>query len=207
VSDHGTLAAALDALARLRRSPFELESVELVPPARLLLRLGGSRNALAARAANLSAWLQQSSGPAPSGAASGGAASRAAAVTVDQLADEDEERSCWHEARELTWAPAGVPLVKVATSLGRLRQLEEQLAKDNPARRYGAGGDIAWIAWPHAWSKLDAILTELALPGLIVIGHADTFIDPFLGSRPDPAFLARVRQTLDPRGVFSTRHD
>jgi glycolate oxidase FAD binding subunit len=252
VCDYETLGAALDTLARLRRSPFEVESAELVPPARLLLRLGGSRNALAARAANLSAWLQQAGG-----AASGAAADGAAAVTLHQIVDEDEERRCWHEARELTWAPAGVPLVKVATPLGRLGRLEEQLAKDNPARRYGAGGDIAWIAWPHARSKLDAILTDLALPGLVVIGQAEqlpdsarpvpgsalqppgsgqlpgsagqlpdsagqrpgsalgplsdrlvaTFIDPYLGPRPDPTFLARVRRTLDPRGVFTGRHD
>jgi glycolate oxidase FAD binding subunit len=206
VSDHGTLTAALDALARLRRSPFELESAELIPPARLLLRLGGSRGALAARAANLSAWLRGSgsaaSGGVPSGAAGAQVGAAPAAVTVRQIVDEEEERQCWHEARELTWAPAGVPLVKVATTLGRLDRLDQRLAADNPARRYGAGGDIAWIAWPHALSTLDTLLTDLALPGLVVIGDAPE-PDAFLGQRPDPAFLARVRRTLDPRRVFS----
>jgi glycolate oxidase FAD binding subunit len=194
VSDHETLTAALDTLARLRRSPFELEAAELVPPARLLLRLGGSSGALASRATSLSTWL------------------RASGAAVRQIADAAEERQCWHDARELTWALAmpAVPLVKVATTLGRVGRLEQQLAAADPApaRRYGAGGDVAWIAWPHALPRLDALLTGLEMPGLIVVG--DHVADPYLGTRPDPAFLSRVRRTLDPRGVFSVfspRHD
>jgi glycolate oxidase FAD binding subunit len=181
VADHSALPQTLDTLARLRRSAFELESVELVPPARLLLRLGGSDRALAARAASLSQWLG------------------ASGARVRELVDAHDERACWHDARELTWAPDG-PLVKVAMTLGRIADVEHRLAGDDPPRRYGAGGEVAWIAWPHALSRLDVILTELQLPGLVLMG--DDLDDPFLGPRPDPAFLARVRRTLDPHGVF-----
>jgi glycolate oxidase FAD binding subunit len=219
VSDHESLTAAVDALARLRRSPFELEAAELLPPGRLLLRLGGSSDALPARVRSLSTWLHT------------------AGAAVRELTDADEARDSWHEARELTWAPAGVPLVKVATTLGGLGRLDQQMiAAGNPARRYGAGGDLAWIAWPHPLTRLDALLTELRMPGLVVVddgvassassanvaaapnaGHSadrhggessqDSFSRPFLGSRPDPAFLSRVRRTFDPRGVFSPRPD
>jgi glycolate oxidase FAD binding subunit len=217
VAEFSTLVAAIDALARLRRSPFELESAELIPPGRLLLRLGGSRSALDARVDALSTWLRQFGA--------------AAAADVRQLVDEAEERACWHEARELTWAPRGVPLVKVASTLGRLARLDERLAAAGartadaadaadaanaagPARHDGAGGDVTWIAWPRPLHELDAILTEFDMPGLVVLGAdpptavtaAGAGAGPLIGRRPDPAFLARVRQTLDPHGVFS-RHD
>jgi glycolate oxidase FAD binding subunit len=184
VADYQTLTAAVDALARLRRSPFELEAAELVPPGRLLLRLGGSRAALGTRAASLSTWLRDT-----------GAAAH-------QIVDDTDEQRTWHEARELTWAPASVPLVKVSTTLSRIARLDQQLtaAGANPARRYGAGGDITWIAWPHPLATLDTLLTDLDMPGLSVLGGDNT--DPLLGRRPDAALLARVRQTLDPRGLF-----
>lgn len=184
VADYQTLTAAVDALARLRRSPFELEAAELVPPGRLLLRLGGSRAALGARAASLSTWLRETG------------------ASVQQIVDDADEQRTWHEARELTWAPDGVPLVKVSTTLSRIPHLDQQLttAGEPPARRYGAGGDITWIAWPHPLASLDALLIDLDMPGLLVIGGDNT--DPLLGRRPDAAFLARVRQTLDPRGLF-----
>jgi len=190
VADYQTLPAAIDAVARLRRSPFELESAELVPPGRLLLRLGGARAALAARVATLSAWLRDSG------------------ASVQAMSDELEERQCWHEARELTWAPAGVPLIKVASTLGRLATLDQRLSAvtDQPVRRYGAGGDITWIAWPRPLWELDALLRELEMPGLIVLG-GDPPDSPLLGRQPDAPFLARVRQTLDPHGLFAPRHD
>ncbi len=212
VADHETLAAAIDTLSRLRRSTFELEAAELIPPGRLLLRLGGSPTALASRVDKLSDWLHA-----------------AGAAAVHQIADADEEQRCWHEARELTWAlaasvpaqapaPAATSLVKVSTTLGRVAQLDQRLADASGSgggsalRRFGAGGDVAWIAWPHALSRLDGILGELGLPGMVVIGDdaREPFAGPLLGRRPDEAFLSRVRRTLDPHGVFSAtarRHD
>jgi glycolate oxidase FAD binding subunit len=250
VADHETLDAAIDTLARVRRSTFELESVEIVPPARLLLRIGGSASAMNARVNNLSTWLRSGG----RNSTSSGTTGRAAEVRVHQIADADEERQCWHEARDLTWAPAGVPLVKIATTLGRLGELDRRLAGATspartgaapgaiaglgtdtgagaPLRRYGAGGDVAWVAWPHPLPQLDAMLTELQMPGLLVQAGAERTgatasdsdahskasaasaprlappRDPMLGPRPDAAFLARVRRTLDPRGVFTPPHD
>lgn len=194
IADHETLTAAIDTLSRLRRSTFELDAAELIPPGRLLLRLGGSPTALTSRVDKVSGWL-----------------CTAGAVALRQLADDEEQRY-WHEARELTWAPTSPALVKVATSLGRIAQLDQHLA--DATRRYGAGGDVAWIAWPHGLSRLDSILGELGLPGMVVIGDdaREPFAGPLLGRRPDEAFLSRVRRTLDPHGVFSAtastpRHD
>ena len=57
VMDFGTFARALDALVKLRRSTFELEAVDLLPPATLVVRLGGIDEMLKTRAAALVSFL------------------------------------------------------------------------------------------------------------------------------------------------------
>ena len=67
-------------------------------------------------------------------------------------------------------------------------------------RRYGAGGEVAWVGWPGAWADLDALLVEHGLSGVGADRPAPA--DPMLGVRPDDAFPSRVRQTIDPRGTL-----
>ena len=105
----------------------------------------------------------------------------------------------WHDAREMTWAgPA--PLVKVATTLGTIAALDARLDQAGAVRRFGAGGEVAWVGWTRPLAELDAILTTLALPAFVMCGPY--LPDPYLGRRPDAVFLDRVRQTFDPRGTF-----
>ena len=79
----------------------------------------------------------------------------------------------------------------------RTRDLAARATRD---RRYGAGGEVAWVGWPGDWAALDRLLVEHGLSGVALIGPAPA--DPMLGVRPDDAFLSRVRQTIDPRGTF-----
>jgi hypothetical protein len=46
------------------------------------------------------------------------------------------------------------------------------------------------------------MLASLAMPGLVVLA-GEPLSTPLLGLQPDEVFLQRVRQTLDPRGVFA----
>jgi len=201
-----SVAHAVDILAKLRRSPFELDAAELIPPGRLLLRVAGAGLALAVRLAKLTAWLQD------------------AGASAQQI-DADEARRLWHEARELTWAPAEAPLIKIATTLGRLALLDQHLSDaGDPPRRYAAGGDVAWLTWPLPLGTLDRTLASLAMPGLVVLAgepqsatpietpraepqarrpRSDGAASPLIGLQPDAVFVQRVRQTLDPRGVFA----
>jgi glycolate oxidase FAD binding subunit len=170
-------------LALLRRSPFEIESIEIEPPGALLVRLGGVASALGARIEGLTAFLRED------------------ATSVDLL-DAAEEARVWRAARELTWAersPAGT-LVRIATTPGALVRLEPQLESAGVVRRYGMGGEITWVVWERPLADLDRVLSGLGLSGVAIEGPATS--DPYLGVRPDPAFLARVKRTLDPRGVF-----
>jgi glycolate oxidase FAD binding subunit len=193
MADYASFDALLRQVAELRRTAFEIESLEIAPPGRLFVRLGGVRAALAARLEGLSAFLRQ------------------AATSVLELGPDDD-RDLWRDARELTWAGDlvdGASLVKVATTPGALARLEPRLATIDPRRRYGVGGEVAWIVWESPLAALDAMLSELGLAGMTITGESSPDLTlgpnlgPYLGVRPDAAFLARVTQTFDPRGVFA----
>jgi glycolate oxidase FAD binding subunit len=195
-----TFDGALDALVRLRRSTFEPDAAELLPAATgaesgavatrdattLFVRLAGIEAALDARVSALTMFL---------------GADRVAPLTS---VDAD---AFWRAARELTWCPAAASLVKVPVTPGRLARLEQELRPD-VARRYGAGGEVAWIAWPGPLDPLHRLLRDSGLQGLVLTGGADLANpqadpNPLIGAPSDAAFLARVRQALDPRGVFA----
>lgn len=174
----------LERIALLRRTAFEIESIEMAPPGDLFVRLGGTALALTARANALSGFLRDD------------------AVSVDRL-DDDGDARVWQEARELEWASRGDArvIVKVATTLGAVARLEPVLAAAGVARRYGMGGEITWLVWDRPIAELDRVLSEHRMAGVTIAGAPTS--EPFVGVRPDAAFLARVRRTFDPRGVFA----
>ena len=178
-----SLADALATLNRVRRSTTEPDAVELTPDGQVVVRIAGAAAALDARIASLTRVL----GHDPATVVDGPAA----------LASPDAD-AWWTASRDLTWATA--PLAKIAVTPSRILALDAGLAAAGAERRYGAGGDAAWVGWPGPWAELDALLTEHGLSGVALVGPA--LPDPMLGVRPDDAFLARVRQTIDPRGTF-----
>jgi glycolate oxidase FAD binding subunit len=195
--DFGTFARALDALVKLRRSTFELEAVDLLPPATLVVRLGGIDEMLKTRAAALVSFLMPGE------------------INLLQPADADAE---WHGARHFRWLGAsGWPLVKVAITPGRMVKFEEGLAAAAAAgaagaaaagqeipRRYSAGGEVAWIGWPGAIEALDRLLKECGLSGLVLTGGVhDGAHSPLIGVSADEVFHGRLREAFDPRGVFA----
>lgn len=215
VADLGTRDRAFDGLVRLRQSTFEIDALELVPPSTLYIRLGGTPSAIDARAAGLTDFLRPE--------------------TVRALSQE-EAAALWADEREFGWLEPSASLVKVAITPSRLTRLDDRLGgrlddrlgdrladgrtKGSPgsprspegaavARRYGAGGEAAWIAWPGALAPLDRLLTDLALSGVVLTrGSSSTdapsgSADPLIGVRPDETFLTRVRAALDPRGLFT----
>jgi glycolate oxidase FAD binding subunit len=173
-----SLADALNRLAELRRSAFELDAVELDSDGTLHLRLGGSPSALRSRVDALAQFF--------------------AGAAVDEV-DDTAAGTFWVEARELA-GEEGTTLVRVATTLGSLRGLDARLDATGARRRYSACGEAAWVWGGGPVADLDRMLAELALPGVQVRGGDG--LDPFLGRRPDRPFLERVSHTLDPRGTF-----
>ena len=162
---HPTLDDALVTLHRLTGSQMDFFAIDLEPApdgAYLWVRLGGLTAALPERLARL----------------------RGLAGEGDVLV-EDADAACWRAAREFTWRPEDAALVKVPVTPGRIARLESDLTElalspskgspnlsDLPKRRYSAGGQVAWIAWPPAaLDDLDAALKALDLSGLVVLGQ------------------------------------
>ncbi|MDR7448607.1 MAG: FAD-binding protein [Armatimonadota bacterium] len=195
--DRPALPEALDALVRLGRAPFDLEAVDLEPPGRLWLRLGGNASALGARIDRLRAFL-------------GGG----------EVVPREEER-LWDEAREFTWAPPDAALVKVPLTPLRIPPLEAALERQAahpaagnhptgaagtspaaaPTRRYSAGGQVAWVAWPQDLETLHDLLAGLGLRGLVIRAPRPP-ARLLLGAPLEQAFLRRVKAALDPHGRF-----
>ena len=180
VADAGELEAALAAIARLGAAGLDLEAVDLEPPGRISVRLGGPAGTLPPRAERVVAAL---------------------GVDGERLLGADEARR-WSEARELAWVPAGSAVAKLALTPGRVADAERLLEPAGAARRYSSAGHLCWVAWPAGRepAALDAALRELGLSGVWLTGAP---ADPLLGVRAGGEFATRVRRGLDPDGVFA----
>lgn len=171
----GRLEEAWEVLRALYTSSFDLEALDLVPPGTVWIRVAGRAESMAARLARLGAFL-------------GGAADVA-----------EDDAGVWEEAREFRWVPAGWALVKVPLTPRRLLDLERELAGAGCLRRYSAGGNVGWVAWPGDPEVLSELLSRLGLRGLRVLGGEGP---PFLGRQAPDGFARRVKAALDPAGRF-----
>lgn len=180
----GNLEQALACAVVLARGPVELDALEVLPGGVLLVRLAGRAETLESRAERL---LRAAVG---------------VATITEHLGADD--RHLWRDATEFTWRRPDELLVRVGLSIRQVIALDRALrpALSDPSQvRYGIGGTVAWIAWPSASTldDLDTILSELGLPGMVLIGPPDR---PLLGPRTGGAFGARVASALDPDSRF-----
>ena len=187
---HPTLDAALATLHRLTGSQMDFFAIdlELAPDGAILeVRLGGLAAAFPDRLMRLR------------GLTGGGEVLMGA-----------EDAASWRAAREFTWRPEDAVLVKVPVTPGRIARLEADLAGPSTgsgyvhsgllARRYSAGGQVAWLTWPPATlDGLDAALKALDLSGLVVLGQPGR---TRLGVRTGQSFEQRVKAALDPDARF-----
>ncbi|CAA9486010.1 MAG: Glycolate dehydrogenase, FAD-binding subunit GlcE [uncultured Solirubrobacteraceae bacterium] len=181
VFDLGTTRAALAALAGLARGPLALDALDLHPPGRLLVRLGGAPEALEARAARLAEALP--------------------GTPVAERLDGEAEAALWRDAAELAWMGPGTRAVRVGLTARAVPELDELLADAGASARYSLGANVAWVAWPHdrALAGLDLALRALGLSGMALTGPPAPAL---LGARGGGPFAARIRSALDPHGRF-----
>ena len=131
------------------RGPLDLDALDLEPPARLLVRLGGDPEALAARAARVAAAV-----PATARAA------RRRATT----------RRCGATPPSCAWMPPAQPRgARGADAARSVVALQAALAATGARARYSLGANVAWIAWPEErpLAELDAALRGLGLAGMV----------------------------------------
>ena len=201
VASYTDAAAAQADIQRLTRQPLDIEAIDLAVPGEidstgvtLYVRIGGLAETLTLRIDRLQALLR--------------------AVAGDlQVATGDEEAELWRAAREFTWAPHKLPLVKTPCNAVKLARLADALIRGagdqtgDMCLRFSVAGNVAWIAWPGDLRgdalALDTILSQAGLPGLVLRGATG---GPHIGA-PIPqanAFYRRVKGVLDPQGRFSS---
>jgi glycolate oxidase FAD binding subunit len=177
------LVDGLSALQKLSASQLDIEALDLQPDgygaATLYVRLGGLLNALSARLERLSQLI-------------GGG----------ELIEGADDEALWRNAREFEWAPAGSALVKAPLTPARLAAFDVAIAHHPAQRRYSAGGQVAWVAWPAPIAMLHELLSAQGLSGLVVWGAPGR---PLIGLRAGGAFAQRVKSALDPAGRFGER--
>jgi glycolate oxidase len=171
------LAAALEAMARAGAAGLDVEALDIEPPGRLLVRLGGPADALDARLARLEAVL---------------------GLAGERLIGE-REAAVWEAARELAWMPAGASAVRVALTPRAAAALDPALA--GVARRYSSGAAAAWLAWPdeRPVTDLDALLRDAGLSAVRLTGPPGRTL---LGRPIGGEFARRATRALDPGGRF-----
>jgi glycolate oxidase FAD binding subunit len=198
--DYPHLETALTDIFRLNNSSLELYGLDLEPvgvgeteqhqnrPWQLWARLGGLPEAMPTRLERLREFLLSPKGGA----------------VAAKVLEGSVEAQLWTLAKAFDWSPPGWPLIKVPVTLKQIPHLEAHLNGTKARRRYSAGGNIAWLAWPsptnQAWrSHLNSLLTGLELSGLVISGPPG---EPRLGVNPGAAFTRRIKQALDPAGRF-----
>ena len=171
------LPEALEAIRRLRAAPLDLAAVDLEPPGRLLVRVGGRRESVGPRLERVRELVGQGA----------------------ELQGK-EERDHWDAVREFDWVPADWNLMKVPMTTSRIVELEENLRSVPFRTRYCAGGSLAWLAWSGPLDPVDRALAQLDLTGLVIRGNGDTARP---GRTQDQVFSMRIQGALDPDGRFS----
>jgi hypothetical protein len=178
-----SLAAAQQAVFRLAAQPRDIDALDLESAEgtafRLQVRLGGLEAGLPDRVARLEAFLQGEHPRLP-----------------QQLLMGGQEASCWDAINSLSWVPHGASLLKVPLAPRQVLELDARV--HGVARRYTAGGSVAWLAL-HNVEAVRTVLTDLGLVGLRVLGPGG---DPFVGVRRGMVLAQRVKRALDPSGKF-----
>ncbi len=178
-----SLAAAQQAVFRLATQPLDIDSLDMESAEgtafRLQVRLSGLEAGLPDRVARLETFLQGEHPRLPQRLLMGG-----------------QEASCWDAINSLSWVPHGAGLLKVPLAPRQVLELDARVHA--VARRYTAGGSVAWLAL-HNMEAARTVLTDLGLVGLRVLGPGG---DPFVGVRRGMVLAQRVKRALDPSGKF-----
>ena len=177
-----------EAVAVLRKavaSAMDLQALDLVPGGpdcyAVWARLSGLADGLTERLERLAAMFD-----------------RATTVTGEH------DATLWEEVQEFRWAPRPWSLIKIPMTMRRLPEVDAALLSLDPGilRRYGGGGQVAWVSTSAAIEAIDATLRDCGLAGLVVLGAGGKVR---LGVQPGQPFEARVLAAMNDNGRFPVR--
>ena len=178
---YGQLEDALAAMVYISGSAFELDALDLLPPSpmnrreessawSLLARLGGFAETLPRRAERFAESVKRETAPT-------------------EIQELEEQNGLWNPLAGLSDAT----IVKVVLSPKQIPTLDAAIT--GTQRRYGVGGNVAWVAVDDI-ALLEHALTTAGLSGLCLQGAVDR---PVIGAPLEQQLSARVKQVLDPQ--------
>jgi len=176
------LSESLAAISVLNNSSEELFALELEPPGKLVMRVGGCEPVIPGLLERLRSLLKSPG-----------------------LVLEEEEAH-WGQVAEFNWVAGEAALIKAPATLSIIEKIDGRLEEFGAGRRYGCGGNVAWISWPagEPLEPLERILSGAGTRGLILRAPGASFSSPVLNRLPG-AFEDRIRSVLDAPGTFSLR--
>ncbi len=175
------LQTAMAMVDRLAVSPLDLMCLDLEPPGKLWIRIGGIGDALHARLTRLTTLLEKEA----------------------TIATFTEDAEIWHDAANMRWARKCSHMVKLPLVPTDVMRLEKRIARWNGevTRRYSVGGNVAYLAWndPNITDTLQSTLRSANRRAIALQGDWDS---PLLGPVDNNAMKQRLLQALDPDGKF-----
>jgi len=176
------LDEAVAMLQRLASSRLALAALELEPPTKLWLRLGGLRDALPGRIQRVREFLGATPG-------------------IEVI---ENDASLWRSATEFAWVPQDHALVKSPMIPGEITQWESLLGVYEVAipRRYSVGGNVAWIAWPPSIDRkrLEDAAARIRRPILVVRDQTSAVLQESVNNHP---LLLKLQCVFDPQHKLS----
>ena len=175
------LDAAMAMIDRLALCPLDLMCLDLEPPGRLWIRVGGIGDALHARLARLTAMVESE-------------------ATVATFTDDAQ---IWHDASHFRWARDTTHMVKLPLVPTDVPRLESRIAHwdGEVARRYSVGGNVVYLAWSDA-IVTDTIADTLRTAGRKALALQGPWTDPHLGPITKDPMTTRLLEALDPEHKF-----
>lgn len=182
-ADFSDLSATIDGLHRLAVAQEDLFCLDMEPPHRLWIRIGGLAEARSVRVDRILKVVGN--------------------ADVQTLTGDDDLQA-WSDAREFRWLPEGHSLVKMPITSGQLPEVEKALSSffDHLPCRYSVGGNVVWIGWPDALEQTDLnrLCQRLDRSAMILTGE---WVDPLRGPRGGQAYLERLLSVFDPQAKLA----
>ncbi|MCY4063477.1 MAG: FAD-binding protein [Chloroflexi bacterium] len=172
--DYERLEDALAAIYFINQNIFELDALDLKPLEnswQLLTRLAGFDETLPQRLERFSAAVMSH-------------------TSLLKIAELDDSVTLWDPLADLR----GAHLVKVALSPKQVPDFDRRITAAQ--RRYGVGGNVAWVATENL-SQVDDALQACSLTGLCLRGAVESAV---IGAPVENVLASRVKQVLDPHG-------
>ena len=175
-----SLRSAIDRALKLLALPLPIAALEIEPGWKLMVRLAGPVDSLAAMAQRVTSAL-------PPG------------TQVKRIEHGADEVTLWHQRAEFAWANEYAALVRVAVTHHQCSELEHALQPlgDSVTMVISCGASVAWVALRNVeqLKPLDELLAQLVLAGVAIRGPSELTL---LGDKRWIPSTQRIQQSLDP---------